>query len=252
MKRVFPRMYNKPSIRVLIPLYAFAFMALAYIPSALPLLTLDLNKGHSVELWMELAYHLLNFLVFGALLIPSIKKDIQEIKLKNKKIGTTILISIVLMAAVVLISALVLSVFSIDSLRIFEVFPMAEFSVFYPAFELIGVNPVIGVVCASLFAPVAIVAVCCSGFFAPFGVKRTWLGYAAVTVFLAAMLLYYIFYWKDYTGFSTADILIGFFMRMPIYLISCWSCQKTDGIIAPVVSLTAVNLVTSLAAVFIG
>ncbi len=250
MKKLFPRMYNKPSIRVIIPLFAFAFMSFAYIPSALPLLTRDLYNGRSVELWLEFSYHLLNFLVFGALIIPSVKKDIQEIRLKNKKTGKTILITIGLMAATVLICALLLKVFHAENLRIYDVFPMAEFSVFYSATELIGMNPVIGIVCAGIFAPAAISAVCCGAVFAPAAVKRSWLGYAAITVFLALMLLYYIFYWKDYSGLSAADIVIGFSMRLPIYLLACWSCQKTDGIIAPVISITAINLIASLSAVF--
>ncbi len=255
MKRVFPRMHNHPGLGLIIPILAFGFMSIMYIPSVLPLLTMDISKNTDLQFWMECGYHLLNFLVIGALLIPSFKNELQSIKIGKKTFGTigkTVLVTVGLMLAVVLVCAVLLMIIPDKSVRLFGVFPITEFNVFFSASSIIETNPIIGIVCNAVFAPMVIVGIFYAACFAPLGAKNTWLGYIGVTVFLALIAVYYIFYWSGYSGISTGVVIVGLLMHLPVHLLACWSCQKTDGIIAPILSLTAINLITSLAIVFIG
>ncbi len=243
-------MYSKPNTGNTIAVLLFGFMVFVFIPFVMPIATFDLWDNRAENFWIECIYHLMNFAVTGGLMFKCIRNDVNALRVGKKKIAKTVLVTVGLMLVNAVICSLI-TAFVLDySINVIAIFPMTEFSVLYSGAGLVRVNPIIGILCMTVLVPVAIVCIYYTTAFAPAACKRPWLGYISVTLLLLVITRYDVL-WRDYDGTHEIFAMTSFFMRLPAHLLACWSYQKTDGILAPIFSLSLFNLITSVVAVFV-
>ena len=114
-------------------------------------------------------------------------------------------------------------------------------SVSHTPLSLIWLEPLLGPITLSVFAPMSICALFYCFGFAPVCYHKPWLAYLCIAVITLIPPVINIL-WR-----GEADLVLsGYLVQLPIHLLMCWSYQKTDNVWTPLVSLMAVNLLASV------
>lgn len=125
-------------------------------------------------------------------------------------------------------------------------FPLVEMSATCTPGYLAFINPIFGTLCLTLAVPVSTCGLFYIVGFAPACSKKTWLGYLCVAVVTLIPALVGIMWQVD--AVLAMDMYL---LQLPVHLIACWSYQKTDNIWTPIFALGLLNLLGSLANVFL-
>ena len=149
-----------------------------------------------------------------------------------------------MVAEVVVLGTLFL--FGFDVITMLECLPVVEMFVSHTPLFLVELEPIIGAITLSVFAPLSICALFyCLGF-APICYIKPWLAYLSIAIITLIPPIINII-WR-----GGADLVLsGYLVQLPIHLLVCWSYQKTDNVWTPLVSLAAVNLLASIVLHFI-
>ena len=241
MEKIFPSMNSKPEkiqLFALIPAWIWAFVL---FPMFMPFVGLGIWDQKALSVWLEISYHVINGLVLLRLMFSYLKEDwfmvTTDFRYYLKHIALTTALVVGVEAA--LLGTLHLSGFNISYML--EGLPMVEMSVSHYPWLLVSLEPILGTITLSLFAPISICALFyCLGF-APVCYHKPWLAYlcvAAVTLIPSVIDIL----WRG----EIILVLSAYLVRMPIHLLVCWSYQKTDNVWTPLGSLVAINLLASL------
>ena len=246
MDKIFPSMYSKPEkfqIFVLIPCWILVFVL---IPIYMPILGLGLWEQYETSVWLEIGYHVVNGLLMLFIISGYLKEDwfmvSTDLRYYLKHIALTV--GLVVVAEVVLIGTLFL--FGFDVITMLECLPVVEMFVSHTPLFMIELEPIIGAITLSVFAPLSICALFyCLGF-APICYIKPWLAYLSIAIITLIPPIINII-WRG----GASLVLSGYLVQLPIHLLVCWSYQKTDNVWTPLVSLAAVNLLASIVLHFI-
>ena len=241
MNSIFPPMSSKPEkikIFALIPCWLWVFVLL---PMFMPFLGLGLWDQWELSVWLEIGYHAANGILLLLLLSGYLQEDWFMVTTDFRYYLKHVLLTVGLILGAELL-LLVISFrcgLSVDNLL--ECLPVAEMSVSHTPLFLISLQPVLGTVVLSVFAPVSICALFyCLGF-APICCKKPWMAYLCIAVITLIPHAIDIL-WRG----ETALALSGYLVQLPVHLLACWSYQKTDNVWTPMVSLAGTNLLLSI------
>ena len=237
MSRLFPPMNSKPEKAQVFALVFSWIVFFVLFPTFLPYLGLGLWDQWESSVWLEIGYHVVNgvgvlFLVFGYLKEEwfMVSTDVWHY-LKHALLTVGLIIGVEL----VWIGGLYLGGF--DVFLMLEGLPVAEMTVSHTSLFMIHLQPILGTIVLTVFAPISVCALFyCTGF-APLCHIKPWLGYLGVAVVTLIPPLINIL-WRG----EAALVLGGYFVRLPIHLLACWSYQKTDNVWTPLFSLAGANL----------
>lgn len=242
MDKLFPPMYSRPEkiqIFALIPCWIWVFVLL---PMFMPFIADGLWEQWELSVWLELAYHVANGITMLLLVLSYLKEEwfmfTTDVSYYIKHIALTV--GMILGTELLFLSTLFFRGFNIiDSL---ECLPAVEFSVSHTPLFVIQLQPVVGTIVLSVFAPISIcVLFYCLGF-APICAKKPWLAYLCI-VFITLIPPVIDILWRG----DAAFVLGGYLVQLPIHLFACWSYQKTDNVLTPIISLAITNLLLSIA-----
>ena len=246
MDKIFPSMYSKPEkiqIFLLIPCWILVFV---FIPIYMPIMGLGLWEQYEISVWLEIGYHVVNGLLMLLIISGYLKEDwfmvSTDLRYYLKHIALTV--GLVVVAEVVLLGTLFL--FGFDVITMLECLPVVEMFVSHTPLFLVELEPIIGAITLSVFAPLSICALFyCLGF-APICYIKPWLAYLSIAIITLIPPIINII-WR-----GGADLVLsGYLVQLPIHLLVCWSYQKTDNVWTPLVSLAAINLLASIVLHFI-
>ena len=241
MEKLFPSMHSKPEkiqVFALIPGWIWVFIL---FPMFMPFVGLGIWQQKTMSVWIEIVYHVANGLLPFFLISSYLKEDwfmvTTAFRYYLKHIVLTV--GLVVVAEAALLGGLYFSGF--DIVYMLESLPVAEMSVSHTPLSLIWLEPLLGPITLSVFAPMSICALFYCFGFAPVCYHKPWLAYLCIAVITLIPPVINIL-WR-----GEADLVLsGYLVQLPIHLLMCWSYQKTDNVWTPLVSLMAVNLLASV------
>lgn len=242
MVKSFPTLLERPETGSIIGALFYAVLAFFSLPFLLMLfLQGSWNNGKAVA-GVELFYHVVNFIVAVCLFREYLFDTFDDIRDGFKEIMKTVSVSTGL---IILISIVLFSVFAYSSgsaqLIGFGTLPLSEVDLFILPCDMVAFYPLLGTLCMSFLAPIAISCLYYGAVFAPICYTRPVLAYIVMIAFLAfPRFCNAATYWDPATEWTL------YFTQLPIHLIACWSYQKADSIWAPILTHMIVNLFSCL------
>jgi hypothetical protein len=241
MNKIFPSMCSKPEkiqIFSLIPCWIWVFVLL---PMFMPFLGLGIWEDPQIGVWLEIGYHVANGILMLFVMSGYLKEEwfmvTTDFRFYIKHIALTV--GLIVAAELLLIDTLFL--FGVDIMNMLECLPAVEMSVSHTPLFAIELQPILGTVVLSVFAPISICVLFYCFAFAPICYHKSWPAYlciAAITLIPPVIDII----WRGEAGL----VLSGYLIQLPIHLLACWSYQKTDNVWTPLVSLAVVNLLASV------
>lgn len=241
MNKIFPAMYSKPStskIIALIPCWVWVFVL---FPMFMPFLGFGIWEQYELSVWLEISYHVANGIITLFIISDYLKDDwfmvTTDLRFYIKHIALTV--GLVIIAEFVLLGPLTL--FGFDIMNMLESLPVVEMSVSHTPLFLIELQPIIGAITLTVFAPISICALFYCFGFAPVCCRKPWLAYLCIAIITLIPPIIDIL-WRGGAEF----VLSGYLVQLPIHLLLCWSYQKTDNVWTPLISLMVINLLASV------
>lgn len=220
----------------------YALLSLFVVPYYLRLMMIGAN-GPQVLSWYEFAYHLINFIAVIMIFREYLSDAFFMFRLQLKAILAEIkfaAIGIVVVVGALYILAGLWEDTEWLSLAAWCALPMSETEWLFFSGDLVYYNPIGGLICAIVLAPVTVSCLYyCVGFVPAFN-RKPWLGYAVVAAVISCVHI------RNALSVSTPAIeLVAFAAQLPIHLLACRAFQKADNIFAPVLTLSLANLLAA-------
>lgn len=239
MKKHFPLMMNGPEKGTGFAAFVYGVACFFSVPYLLLLFMHQMMRNADVMCWVEIGYHVLNFIVVVSLYRQYLSDSVFEAKLDWKR-----------NAEIVAISAIVIVGFYVALVQIYPLFagreldlvlwsmlPVTEMDLFWTSGSVVATYPLWGTLCMVLVVPFVTVLIYYASGFASFCSERPWLAYLMVAVVTALPRIA-----NAVTFWPAGEEMILYFARLPIHLLSCWTFQKTDNVWTPIALLMVVNL----------
>lgn len=247
MKNLFPQMMEVPDARTLaggIPYWVFAFF---FFPAILTLAT-GSAQGEEYIVWIEIGYHIINFVVIILFFFPYLKDSFLILQINTKEVLCTAgLCAVIIVVLKVMI--LFLSLYCGNGLysdAAFGSFHTSETDLLLFSTVVVGSQPLWGTLCFVLLAPITTSCLLYASIFAPMCERKPWLAYLLMAFMcLIKHLLMSFCLWP------IEQEMAIFLVTLPVHLIACWSYQKTDTVWTPIVVHTLSNLTMSLLSLII-
>lgn len=235
-------MVNEPDIRVVCSGIPYWFFAYFLLPSLISLSAVG-AVGLSHEDWVEIAYHLVNFIFVLIFFFPYLKESFLMVQLYPKDVFGTAA------ACAVVIVVLKLATWILCAVSGNAVFAEAAFGslvtteadLLYYSTALIGTQPIWGTLCLVFLVPFTITCLFYASVFAPICTTRPWLAYLLIAVLPVLPRLSLVF-----CLWPLQQEMAIYLLQLPIHLIACWSYQKTDTVWTPIATLVFSNLASAL------
>lgn len=244
LKKWFPPMMDslRPvNIFVILVYWLFAFSIIPVGITLLPYGGLNDTCGLS---WVECVYCAINGIVMALILKENLQSSLLAARLNSRAFAGTAGIASGLMVLYVLLVWGIGAMAGAPGLMA-TAFPMTQMSVSVTAGTMVSTLPIWGTLCLTFLMPFAITGLFYAVGFAPVCKHKPWLAYLNIA-FLILLPAVLDMLWRGNVG----SVMTIYLLRLPVHLIACWSYQKTDSVLTPIVSLSAVNLLTSLVGIF--
>ena len=248
MKQLFPDMYERPDNRTIVGGITHFGMAFIVLPFLLALLMQGSFQNTAILCGVEIFYHAVNFVVTICIFRKYLAEAWFIFPIDRKKIlaaaGIALLIILILVFALGFFAWIhgdFLAAFATLSML-----PLAETDLFALSSDIVYLSPIPGTICMVLLVPFTTSCLLYATGFAPVCCNRPGLAYLVVILILAVP--------RCCNAFSLWDFqseLMLFLFQLPIHLLACWAYQKSDNIWAPIFTLSAANLISSLLIVFL-
>jgi membrane protease YdiL (CAAX protease family) len=239
MKKYFPLMMNSPEKGVGFAAFVYGAACFFSVPYLLLLFMHQMMHNAEVMCWVEIGYHVLNFIIVISLYRQYLSDSVFEAKLDWKRNA-----EIVAICAIVIVGFYValVQIFPLISGRemllvIDSMLPMTEMDLFWTSGSVVTTHPLWGTLCMVLVTPFVTVLIYYASGFATFCRDHVWLAYIMVAVVTALPRIA-----NAATFWPAGEEMILYFARLPIHLLSCWTFQKTDNVWTPIALHMVVNL----------
>ena len=243
--KMFPMMLDEPDAYTVgtgLGYWLFAFLLLPALLS-LPLLSgLGLTDAGN-EIWIELGYHAVNFVVIFLTFFTYLKDAFFALWLKPKKVfGTAAICALIIVLLKIVI--FLLASFSGNQLfaeAAFGTLLTTEMDLMYFSTALMVEQPLYTMLFVVLLTPITTSCLFYGSVFAPVCTSRPKLAYvlAALTPAVAHLLIVFCMW-------PMSQQMAIYLIQIPVHLIACWSYQKTDTIWTPILTHMLSNLVLAL------
>lgn len=256
MGKLFPKMNEHLRKGLIFCIFIYFPFGFGLFPNLMPLVAYGLWENHQVVFWVELVYHVINILVLMGALKEYLIDSFLTVQIDTRLVLSTAaiacglmmgwtLIARVLCGAMTAASATAAGVYRYD-LYLRDVFPVTEMGVAFTPGYFVQVKPLIGTLCMTLLAPIAVTGMFYATSFAPVCCSRPWLAYLVVAVVLLIPAAFDIL-WRG----EAFDVLFSYCLALPVHWLACWSYQKSDCIWTPIFTLAVFNLLRSLINIFL-
>lgn len=235
LKRIFPKMEDRPEKGMFMAVILYGVVAFILLPVVVSLFSSDVWANTKMTAWPEIVYHLCNGVIVGAMFKSYMGESFFNVQLYTKKFIKTVALATLMMLTLALEFGMGLG------LPILDAYPINELSITVTSGVVISEQPIWGILCHVLISPFAVAGLFYATGFAPFCCKKPWLGYLIVPIVLIIPCQ------LDINWRGGGELVWGMYLlRLPIHLIACWSYQKADTIWAPITCLAIFNLGTAL------
>ena len=216
----------------------YAFVAFFGIPFFVYFIMADLRDPYLMT-WFEAAFHIINVVVVISIFREYLSDGWMLFWLDKKSIFLMIRVAVIAMLAYIGIVFLVgemTELPQIDNLALL-ILPVSETQILFFGIDMLYYNPLLGLLCAVVLSPIIISCLFYTVSFVPIFNRWPWLGYVAVSVFVAFFQIR-----NNVTSWNIATEIILFAIQLPIHLIACWAYRRANNICAPIITLALANL----------
>lgn len=238
MHELFPEMVERPDNGRIAASAIYWPICYILIPFVTTILVLGPYLDPSIITAVDVGYYVLNAIIMISLFFEYIKDSLLTVQINGKGFFKTTGIAAGIMAFLAL--SIIAVSFRSGNLAALSLFPITETSVLtYPAI-LIANRPILGLLCSVVLNPFTVSCMFYATVFAPISCSHPKLAY----LFMALALMIpraFNMWWLEVFEVE----LWTYFVQLPFHMLACWSYQKTDSILAPIISLSIVNLVSS-------
>lgn len=245
MVDLFPEMYDKPDGSMVGGGFGYIAAVFGILPFFMLLFAIDLLESEVVLAWVEIAYHVLGFVVCILVYRGYLSDCLRPIREKGGHFfavtGVCLLLSLLLMLFYFFLFTFTGSAFS--SYARFYALPMAENNFLTYPMDIVLDTQIAGLLCVTVLTPVTISCLYYGSGFAPVCYERPWLAYLAVAglLFIPRLINCMTYRW-----IVEMELLV-YAVQLPLHFIACYAYQKTDSIWAPILILAALNLFSGVA-----
>ena len=237
MKHAASIMTEYPERRLLYKSISYSLFGFLLLPYLLSLLNADQRMEYTDLVWVDIAYHTLNFGAAAILFAGYLKDAFFQVQIYTKKVLTHALVGTILMVVWACVMGFV-GVFQGNSLIAFGVLPITEIEMMGTAGAMLGYSPAFGAVVNVFLAPFTISCLLYATVFSTVSGHRPWLAYVAIAVVLAVPRAF-----AGITFWDKMEMATLYAVQLPIHLIACRIYQKTDTIWTPIFALFGANAV---------
>ena len=196
--------------------------------------------------WVEIIYQILKAGVVVMLLKEFLSESFFFMQTDAKRCIGHAALAVALMIAVVAVEMVWLVSQGMQIPYLLNAFPLVEMAATFTPGYLAYVNPIFGTISLVLAAPISTCGLLYVVGFAPACSKKTWLGYLCIAVVILIPALIGVMWQTD-----MALAMDMYLLQLPVHLIACWAYQRTDNIWTPIFALAILNLLSSLANIFL-
>lgn len=239
MKKLFPMMLDAPetkSIVFSIPYWLFSFLIL---PDLLSLSTI-LTRGQPYEIWLEIGYHLLNFVLVLFFFFTYLRDSFIILQVHTKEVLKTAGFC-AMIATFCKLAGWNLAADSGNFLYADAAagsFLTTESDLLFFPTAVLYYQPLWGTLCLGLLTPITVSCLLYASVFAPICTSRPWLAYPVMAGSLLLIRLSFAF-----CLWPIKEELAIYLVQLPVHMIACWSYQKTDTVWTPILMHLFTNLV---------
>lgn len=242
MKKLFPQMTENPGASAVVSCVSYWFFAFLLIPGMFSLSMGD-TQWEDYTFWIEMAYHMINFIFMLFFCFPYLKDNFLLVELDAKGIlgtavgcGTAIIVVKQLIWMLSLASGNELFANAAYGTRL-----TTEMDLMYFPGALIQEMPLWGTLFMVVLAPVTITCIFYVCIFAPICTRNPLLAYLATAALLLLPRLSMVF-----CLWTMSQQMVVYLLQLPVHLIACWSYQKTDCVWTPIFAYAFANGLASL------
>lgn len=240
MDNFFPIMIERPENRLMGGGLTYWFLAFSLFPCLMFLMAVDLYGYNEWIAWVEIIYHIVNFIVVLVLFFTFMKDSFLILQVNTKQI-----LSIACTCAIVIIvlkRALIGLFAALDWELAVNVaigsYVSSESDLLRFAGDILYTHPILGSVVLVLMVPFSISCLYYACCFAP--ACNRWPRGAYLIISLALLI-------PRFMNFCPlSEELAIYFITLPVHLIACWSYQKTDTIWTPILIHGITNLIACI------
>ena len=230
LKKLFPIMLDEPEAHSIATGVAYWVLAFFLCPAFLSLSTIT-TAHQPYYVWLEIGYHVLNFLVVFFTFFRYLKDAFFLVQVNTKQVlGTAVSCA----AVIIFIKLAIWIIAAMSKNALFAQVAVGSFltteaDLLYYSTAVLTEQPLWGTLCLILLEPFIISCLFYATAFAPICTSRPLLAYLAVTVlFLLLNLVLAFCLW------SLEVQLAIYLVQLPVHLIACWAYQKTDTVWTPI------------------
>ena len=238
MKKLFPPMTETPDISALgtLPYWLFCFFLL---PALMQLSTMA-TRGSDYEIWLEIGYHILNFVIVIICYFRHLKETFLMVQVRTKMILKTAFFCALIVA---LYKILITYIFAargniIWANAAFGSLISTESDLLFYSTAVLEYQPIGGTLCLSLLSPITVSCLLYGSVFGATCPSRPWLAYPlmAGTILLIRLSMAFCLW-------PLEEELAIYIVQLPVHMLACWAYQKTDTIWTPIFLHFFCNLV---------
>lgn len=243
MQKNFPTMLDRPETPQVIISVIYCLLAFFSLPFIMLLLMQGSFDNDAVRSGIEIAYHVINFLVAVFVYREYLGESFLNVQIDVKNFLKTVGICVALMFALAWTMFRFFTALGSEMMltAAMGILPLAEVDLFTLSSWLVLTNPIIGTICLVILAPFTISCLFYSTVFAPICCNRPWLAYLVVALLIAFPRIC-----NGMTYWNPTEELVLYLVQLPMHLMACWSYQKTDTVWAPIAVHASANLLASL------
>lgn len=224
-------MLEEPDSRALggIPYWIFAFFLW---PALLSLMILPTGHDHQYGPWMEIGYHVLNFIVVMIFFLPFLIESFQTLRWNIKVVLITATYATVIIIALKLMAYLIAMRTPSESFYTAATGSLLtnESDIMYYSSALVAFQPLWGSLTLILLAPFTVSCLLYVCVFASVCGKRPVLAYILIVLLPLLIRLSVAF-----CLWPLEEELMIYILQVPIHLVACWAYQKTDTVWTPII-----------------
>ena len=219
-----------------IPYWFFSFFLL---PALMQLSTMT-SRGSDYEIWLEIGYHILNFVVVLICYLSHLKDTFLMVQVRTKVILKTAFFCALTVALYKLLITYIMIANGnmVWANAAFGSLITNESDLLFYSTAILGYQPLWGTLCLSILAPITVSCLLYGSVFGATCPSRPWLAYPlmAGTILLIRLSMAFCLW-------PFEEELAIYVVQLPVHMLSCWAYQKTDTIWTPIFLHFFANLI---------
>ena len=224
---------------------SYCVVSFGVIPYLMSFFGWGFQLDENLKMWSQIGYYIINFLAAIIIFRRYLKDSFFYVQLEPRKFAGKVADGVVLMLMVAAVAVGIGAAMD-NSLLMQSAAPTTEFELFALPSVIISRQPVLGMLCMVLLTPFSTSLLYYATGFARTCSSKPVRAYLQIALLSAVPRIV-----NALTFWSAEEQILLYLAHLPIHLIACRTYQKADSVWAPIAAHMVVNLIASIAMLFV-